>query len=163
LIFCFLVTIQSSSLQASSPPSQILSKISGTHKITLEISPAQPQVGICNFKINILDIKSQTYITNAKVEIFAYNNAEQKAYKSFALRNPSITKDYNAKLNLEISGNWEIKIDSELETNSINTVTFNVHVQTNPLQSQLEGTILWVFVFSLLIITPIIIWYKNKK
>ena len=163
LIFCFLLTGQTSYLQADSPPCKNLSKTSGSHKIILEIYPAVHQVGICNFKINILDVESQTYITNAKVEIFAYNNAEEKAYKSFALRNPVIPQDYSAKLNLNIPGDWEIKINSELENNHLNTVTFNINVQANPLQSQLEGTILWGFVFSLLIITPIIIWYKNKR
>ena len=57
----------------------------------------------------------------------------------------------------------EIKIKSSQENNQHQEVTFNINVKENPLQSQTEGTILWIFVSSILIIAPIIIWYKNKK
>ena len=162
-IICLLFSIQTNTLHADTEVIGNLTKISEQREISLKINPVEPQVGICNFIINIFDIENQKYITSAKVEIFVTNHNLDKPYKSFALSNPAVPKDYPAKFNFKKSGNWEIKIKSSLENNQHQEVTFNINVKENPLQSQTEGTILWIFVSSILIIAPIIIWYKNKK
>ena len=162
-IICLLFSIQTNILRADTEVIGNLTKISEQREISLKINPVEPQVGICNFTVNIFDIENQKYITSAKVEIFITNHNLDKPYKSFALSNPALPKDYTAKFNFKKSGNWEIKIKSSLENNQHQEVTFNINVKENPLQSQTEGTILWFFVSSILIIAPIIIWYKNKK
>ena len=162
-IFCLLFSIQTNILSADTEVIGNFAKISQKHEISLKINPVEPQVGICNLTINIFDIENQKYITSAKVEIFVNNQDLDKPYKSFALSHPAVPKDYTAKFNFKKSGDWEIKIKSSLENNQHQEVTFNINVKENPLQSQTEGTILWIFVSSILIIAPIIIWYKNKK
>ena len=163
MTFFLLLSIQTSLLYADSEEVANFSKISGSHKIILDIKPKEPLVGICHFTINIFDIENQEYITDAKVEVFASNGGTEKPYKSFALSNPTMTKDYSAKFHFNKPGKWEITIKSSLENNHLQDVTFKINVKENPLQSQLEGTILWIFVSSILIITPIIIWYNNKR
>ena len=162
-IICLLFSIQTNTLHADTEVIGNLTKISEQREISLKINPVEPQVGICNFIINIFDIENQKYITSAKVEIFVTNHNLDKPYKSFALSNPKIPQDYNAKFNFKKSGDWEFKIKISLADTQHQDVTFQVNVKENPLQSQLEGTILWIFVSSILIIAPIIIWYKNKK
>ena len=162
MIFFLLLSIQTSLLYADSEGITNFSKISGPHQIILEIKPKQPLVGICHFTINIFDIENQEYITDAKVEVFASNEGTEKPYKSFALSNPTMPREYNAKFNFKKSGEWEIKIRSSLENTHHQDVTFNINVKENPLQSQTGGTILWIFVSSILVIAPIILWYKNK-
>ncbi|SVD25151.1 uncharacterized protein METZ01_LOCUS378005 [marine metagenome] len=157
-----MLSIQTSLLYADSEGITNFSKISGPHQIILEIKPKQPLVGICHFTINIFDIENQEYITDAKVEVFASNEGTEKPYKSFALSNPTMPREYNAKFNFKKSGEWEIKIRSSLENTHHQDVTFNINVKENPLQSQTGGTILWIFVSSILVIAPIILWYKNK-
>ena len=163
LIIFLLTSIQTSVLYADSEGIANFSKISGSHKIILEIKPKEPLVGICHFTIKIFDVEDQEYITDAKVEVFASNEGAEKPYKSFALSNPAIPRDYNAKFNFKNSGEWEIKIIYSLENNHHQDVTFDINVKENPLQSQMEGTILWIFVSSILVIAPIILWYKNKQ
>ena len=163
LTIFLLLSIQTSLLYADSEEVANFSKISGSHKIILEIKPKEPLVGICHFTINIFDIENQEYITDAKVEVFASNEGTEKPYKSFALSNPTMPREYNAKFNFKKSGEWEIKIRSSLENTHHEDVTFNINVKENPLQSQFEGTILWIFVSSILVIAPIILWYKNKQ
>ena len=158
-----MLSIQTNLLYADSEGITNFSKISGSHQIILEIKPKEPLVGICHFTINIFDIENQEYITDAKVEVFASNEGTEKPYKSFALSNPTMPREYNAKFNFKKSGEWEIKIRSSLENTHHEDVTFNINVKENPLQSQMEGTILWVFVSSILVIAPIILWYKNKQ
>tara|TARA_B000000460_G_scaffold73053_1_gene50493 strand:+ start:263 stop:739 length:477 start_codon:yes stop_codon:yes gene_type:complete len=157
-----LLSIQTNLLYADSEGITNFSKISGPHQIILEIKPKEPLVGICHFTINIFDIENQEYITDAKVEVFASNEGTEKPYKSFALSNPTMPREYNAKFNFKKSGEWEIKIRSSLENTHHEDVTFNINVKENPLQSQTGGTILWIFVSSILVIAPIILWYKNK-
>ena len=162
MIFFLLLSIQTNLLYADSEGITNFSKISGSHQIILEIKPKEPLVGICHFTINIFDIENQEYITDAKVEVFASNEGTEKPYKSFALSNPTMPREYNAKFNFKKSGEWEIKIRSSLENTHHEDVTFNINVKENPLQSQTGGTILWIFVSSILVIAPIILWYKNK-
>ena len=162
MTFFLLLSIQTSLLYADSEEVANFSKISGSHKIILDIKPKEPLVGICHFTINIFDIENQEYITDAKVEVFASNEGTEKPYKSFALSNPTMPREYNAKFNFKKSGEWEIKIRSSLENTHHEDVTFNINVKENPLQSQTGGTILWIFVSSILVIAPIILWYKNK-
>ncbi len=157
-----MLSIQTNLLYADSEGITNFSKISGPHQIILEIKPKEPLVGICHFTINIFDIENQEYITDAKVEVFASNEGTEKPYKSFALSNPTMPREYNAKFNFKKSGEWEIKIRSSLENTHHEDVTFNINVKENPLQSQTGGTILWIFVSSILVIAPIILWYKNK-
>ena len=163
MIFFLLLSIQTNLLYADSEGITNFSKISGPHQIILEIKPKEPLVGICHFTINIFDIENQEYITDAKVEVFASNEGTEKPYKSFALSNPTMPREYNAKFNFKKSGEWEIKIRSSLENTHHEDVTFNINVKENPLQSQTGGTILWIFVSSILVIAPIILWYKNKQ
>ena len=162
MIFFLLLSIQTNLLYADSEGITNFSKISGPHQIILEIKPKEPLVGICHFTINIFDIENQEYITDAKVEVFASNEGTEKPYKSFALSNPTMPREYNAKFNFKKSGEWKIKIRSSLENTHHEDVTFNINVKENPLQSQTGGTILWIFVSSILVIAPIILWYKNK-
>ena len=158
-----MFTAQPNFLNADTELTGNRSKISGQYETTLKINPREPQVGICNFTINLFDIENKKYITDAKIEIFINNQNIDKPYKSFALSNPKIPQDYNAKFNFKKSGDWEIKIKISLADTQHQDVTIQVNVKENPLQSQLEGTILWIFVSSILIIAPIIIWYKNKN
>ena len=162
MIFFLLLSIQTNLLYADSEGITNFSKISGSHKIILEIKPKEPLVGICHFTINIFDIENQKYITDAEIEVFASNEGTEKPYKSFAISNPRMPKDYSAKFNYKKTGEWDINIRSSLENNHHQDVTFNIYVKENPLQSQIEGTILWIFVSSILVIAPIILWYKNK-
>ena len=162
MTFFLLLSIQTNLLYADSEGITNFSKISGPHQIILEIKPKEPLVGICHFTINIFDIENQEYITDAKVEVFASNEGTEKPYKSFALSNPTMPREYNAKFNFKKSGEWEIKIRTSLENTHHEDVTFNINVKENPLQSQTGGTILWIFVSSILVIAPIILWYKNK-
>ena len=124
-----LLSIQTSLLYADSEEVANFSKISESHKIILEIKPKEPLVGICHFTINIFDIENQEYITDAKVEVFASNEGTEKPYKSFALSNPTMAKDYSAKFNFNKPGKWEITIKSSLENNHLQDVTFKINVK----------------------------------
>ena len=73
-IICLLFSIQTNTLHADTEVIGNLTKISEQREISLKINPVEPQVGICNFIINIFDIENQKYITSAKVEIFVTNN-----------------------------------------------------------------------------------------
>ena len=68
-----MFTAQPNFLNADTELTGNRSKISGQYETTLKINPREPQVGICNFTINLFDIENKKYITDAKIEIFINN------------------------------------------------------------------------------------------
>ena len=137
--------------------------VAGPHTVQVQVSPANPIVGISRFAVRVRDSRTGVDVEGAFIRLFGTPAEQGEKQYSPALNSPVDRVFYLAQLELEHAGVWaiDVDVDSELGT-GVTVMSLQVGSRA---RSDAGG---WGAVLFLVVTLAFVggiawIWYSSKK
>lgn len=83
----------------------------GPYEIGVTANPSTPAVGAVHIIITVLNATTRQPVADARVRIRTWNEGDGTGGWALALNNPRVPERYEANVNLQTGGTWEVSVE----------------------------------------------------
>jgi len=149
------------SAQAQEAPSGEVRVTAGPHDVRVFPVNTNLAAGFVQFSVLVFDPNTGEPVPDAKVVLLAYNEEEEYEGWATALNTPSLPEQYDARVNLESTGDWLISIDVDSPLGRGGAEVMTLHVPS--LQRYTSGSLVFFGVFAVLIGGVAYLWWSVRR
>ena len=160
-IMVFIAAQTTASALAQEEPSREVRVTAGPHDVRVIPVNTNLAAGFVQFSVLVFDPNTGEPVPDAKVVLLA-NNAEAE-YEGWAtaLNTPSLPEQYDARVNLESTGDWLISVDIDSPLGRGGAEVMTLHVPS--LQRYTSGSLVFFAVFAVLIGGVAYLWWSIRR
>ena len=147
--------------QAQEGPSGEVRVSAGPHDVRVIPVNSNLAAGFVQFSVLVRNAETGEVVPDAKVVLLAKNEEAEYEGWATALNSPSLPEQYDARVNLESTGDWLISIDVDSPLGRGGADLMTLHVPA--LQRYTSGSLVFFGVFAVLIGGVAYLWWSIRR
>ena len=135
----------------------------GLYEILVGVQPETPVVGTVHLTITALDAANSVPVTDAEINITAYDPHDKPVYRVRALNSHLAPNYYDANITFEAPGDWKLFVEIESVVFGSVMVVVPIHIGNQILGPSFAGTVTFAIVIFVLLSGSLYLWNKQRQ
>ena len=149
------------SVRAQEEPSREVRVTAGPHDVRVIPVNTNLAAGFVQFSVLVRNAATGEVVPDARVVLLAKNEKEEYEGWATALNSPDLSEQYDARVNLDSTGDWLISIDVDSPLGRGGADLMTLHVPA--LQRYTSGSLVFFGVFAVLIGGVAYLWWSIRR